>query len=655
MLSNRDHLRLVQLVADADARMVAIGDPAQHGAVEAGGLWAHLVEVSGAAVATLEVNRRQSASHMTDVRLANDAIRRGEIKAAFQRISDDQRIVTAPTSAELLDRLAADWYVDHLTHRNDPATKPSSMMAENHSVRRELTTRAQTLLRADGTLTGDPLRIGEATFHVGDRVITRTQHDKLRFDDRTKLRNGTTGTVIDVHPAPDGRHELTVTFDHKGPVRLDHHYLTTEVRTGLHGALVPAYAVTTHVAQGQTMSAGRTVGTDSSSREAIYVGLSRGTDDARVYVVECAALSTREAPDVGQPVIEDARPTTERLVASLARTPGSEVATAIDPTASHVGAATRHSLAELHAAAPTDPVAATALDIAARRLARNALLNPPAELVELAGPRPLATNPNRPQWDRATTATVTYWATHLPDHPFASVLDPSSASHNPTTYLHARSQLNAATRNHAATLSTPNLAALATTDGVPARIAVTVIDRRAATAAENPVGYITDLLGPTPASRTAGASRHQRTTETIEKWRHHHGLEPTDEWPGATTARQRAIGPRPEDPAAAKRWTVISNTIDRTIQQHQTKPTHRRPPAPRPGTGHHGHRPRNRHHRRRPRRPHPRAHPHRSSRSHRRRPPTTTSARRRPEHASPARCRTGPSRTSATSNRTSFS
>ena len=546
--------------------MVAVGDPAQHGAVEAGGLWAHLLTSETATVATLEVNRRQSAVHMSDVRLANDAIRRGEIAAAFERLATGGRIVTAPTSGELLDRLAADWYVDLLTHRNNPSVRSSSMMAEHHTVRRELTIRAQTLLRADHTLTSDALRIGESQFHVGDRVITRTQHAQFRFADRTKLRNATTGTVTELHPADDGRHELTVTFDNKGSVRLDHHYLSLEVRPGLHGGLVPAYAVTTHVAQGQTMTAGRTVGTDASSRQAIYVGLSRGTDDARIYIVDRTAFATREASDVGLPTITDTRTTSERLEASLARTPLSETATAIDPNARHVGTAARRSLTDLHAAAPHDPVAKTALDVNARRAARAALINPPAELVELAGPRPPATNPNRPQWDRAVTTTVTYWATHLPDQPFNAVLDPATAAnHDPVGYLRARVQLDAATRNHAATLPTADLAERAATRDNTGRIAATVLDARARNAATKPALYVTELIGPPPTPGTTEALRHQRTTETIETWRHRRGLNPTDHWPTATTARQHAIGPKPDNPKLAKTWTTASTAIDRAI------------------------------------------------------------------------------------------
>jgi conjugative relaxase-like TrwC/TraI family protein len=577
MLSNRDHLRLVELVAAAQARMVAIGDPAQHGAVEAGGLWSHLVTSAGDQVSVLEVNRRQSGEHMVDVRLANEAIRNGEIKAAFVRLDAGDRIVTAPTSSELFDRLAADWYVDLLTHRaffdSGPGVKSSSMMAENHSVRRELIERAQTLLRADGTLTSPGVKLGESTFHVGERVITRTQHDSLRFDDRTKLRNSTVGTVVDIHLDANGRHELSVAFDHKQTLRLDHSFLTKELRAGLHGGLVPEYAITTHVAQGQTMTAGRTVGTDASSREAIYVGLSRGTDDGRLYVVDRASLSTAEVPDVGLPVLEDSRTVTERLQASLSRTPLSEVATALDPNAIHVAAtARRNPVPHPDGNGATRRIETAAMDLNATRAARRALVEPPTELVELIGPRPVATNPNRPGWDRAIAAIVSYQHRYLPGESVAATFDSSVAAvHNPDRYAVMRTLLDSATRTFAATQPTATLAEGRHTPAAPgARVAGDVLDLRAQLASTEPGPYVYAVLGVIGKSNSA---RNQwiRATESIETYRHRCGLTPTDTWPNATTARQMAIGPKPAptDPMAS-RWEHASHAIDRTLAVKQT-------------------------------------------------------------------------------------
>jgi len=70
-LSNRDHHTLIQAIGVTGARIVTIGDPAQHRVVEADGLWAHFVDTLGDRVPELTDNRRQTAVHMSDVRLAN--------------------------------------------------------------------------------------------------------------------------------------------------------------------------------------------------------------------------------------------------------------------------------------------------------------------------------------------------------------------------------------------------------------------------------------------------------------------------------------------------------------------------------------------------------------------------------------------------------
>ena len=57
--------------------MRAIGDPAQHSAVEAGGMWAQMVDQHPDRVPALTENRRQAAEETADLRLANADYRAG--------------------------------------------------------------------------------------------------------------------------------------------------------------------------------------------------------------------------------------------------------------------------------------------------------------------------------------------------------------------------------------------------------------------------------------------------------------------------------------------------------------------------------------------------------------------------------------------------
>ena len=253
-LSNRDHARLVRHVQTSGATMRTIGDPAQHTAVAAGGMWAHLVATHPERTPRLSINRRQSTPEMDDVRLANDDYRNGRIAEAVARLETNQRIVTAATNSELLDQLAADWYIDHLHQQTNPdGVAVSRMIAEHHHERRALNIRAQTLLRADGTLTGPGVPIGEATFHVGDQIIARAPNRNLhpRGDRANHVRNGTRGTVAAIG-GRDGREHLVVDFGDRGRITVPHDWLTAEIRPGITGGVTPAYAVTSHAAQGDT-------------------------------------------------------------------------------------------------------------------------------------------------------------------------------------------------------------------------------------------------------------------------------------------------------------------------------------------------------------------------------------------------------------------
>ncbi|HSH59180.1 MAG TPA: AAA family ATPase [Acidimicrobiales bacterium] len=118
-------------------------DPAQHSAVAAGGGWRALLERYPEDRAELTERRRQMAPEMTEVRLASVDYAAGRISEAVERLRFDDRVVEADSPQELLDALAADWYVDRLHRASHPEHARSSMFADHHLERRELNARAR--------------------------------------------------------------------------------------------------------------------------------------------------------------------------------------------------------------------------------------------------------------------------------------------------------------------------------------------------------------------------------------------------------------------------------------------------------------------------------------------------------------------------------
>ncbi len=401
-LGNRQHARLVHHVYQAAAAMRTIGDPAQHGAVEAGGMWAHLVRQHADRTPRLTENRRQSTEAMADIRLANLDYRSGRIAEAIARLETNRRIVTASTSGELLDQLTADWYVDRMT--NPEAS--SRMIAEHHRERRALNTRAQQLLRTDGTLTGPGVQIGDATFHVGDEVIARAPNRKLHpaGDRSVYVRNGTAGTITDIQGDP-GVETLIVDFHNRGEIAVPHHWLAAELRPGITGGLSPAYAVTSHAAQGDTYRTGRVIATDSASTEAVYVGLTRGSHDVRVYTVRNEPHTIDTDPRL--PRIEDPRTDIEALADQLSKQKPTELASVANPDIERILALSQLRLPEL--AASSDPLARHAQNIVESRIAYTARTTPDPGVIGHLGPRPVDRKLMK-TWDHGVEALAIYRA-----------------------------------------------------------------------------------------------------------------------------------------------------------------------------------------------------------------------------------------------------
>jgi len=331
-IGNRQLDRLYTHADITGATVRTIGDPHQHQSVVAGGLWKHLTTEIVEHTPSLDINRRQTGHDMGEVRIALDEYRAGHITAAMNRLDSDNRIITATSWDELLDTMTADWFVDHQRHLNNGATV-SKMIAERNSDRHALNQRAQALLRTNDVL-GEPVGIGGADFHVGDRVVTQAANRDLypNGDPRQHLVNGSQGTVTAIEgtrAAPS----LVVEFDGLGHVPVPHNFIANEIGPGRGGGLAPGYAVTSYKAEGQTYDSGRNLAaTHAIHTEGMYVALTRGRNDQRTYTLAPADEQTQH-PEL--PIITDDRTAIEALTQSLNKNRGAELATVVDPFAAH--------------------------------------------------------------------------------------------------------------------------------------------------------------------------------------------------------------------------------------------------------------------------------------------------------------------------------
>lgn len=544
-LSNRDHHTLVTEITRAGAAMRAIGDPAQHRAVDAGGLWSQLLGLLPERVTHLEHNRRQSTASMADVRRAAELLRAGHGRAAVELLAGTNRLHTAAGAAELVADIVNAWHTDHRRHLTE-GTAASRMMAEHHATRRLLNHAAQQLLHADGTITGSGVRIGDETIHVGDEVITRTQHRDIRGPNGRSLRNGVVGTVVRID-ADGERPSVLVRFPGLGIQRLGHDWLHQEIRPGLAGAIAPAYAVTTHVAQGQTMDTGRAVITESTAPEAAYVALTRGRNDTRLYVLDSPARTERRlaAEQAELPLLLDDADLLAAVAERLQQRTALGTATSLDPAALAVHRLSLRPFDELTGAQHAAP-RRMALDRAALR----ALVDPPAPYLVDYGPRPSADHPHRPIWDRAVRTRAEHelvtgrW--NPADPAVRSAHEAARTAGLDRMPLH---ELNE--RLDRAGLS-PDFHALSA-----------AYERRIAAAVAEPARYLVDLLGPRPTDDHPLRASWDDDASLIETVRHRNGLEPTD---GVTTRSvEGVLGAEPDDLVERLQWLAASRTVQQAL------------------------------------------------------------------------------------------
>jgi len=178
MLGTRLMAGLAAEAGRAGAKMIAVGDPKQLPAVEAGGLPQALAQ--RVEVVSLVENRRQADP---EERLITAALRAGHTEQAVRRLDQHGRLTLAASADELRDQLVADWWA----HRS--AGSDVVMGTVSRADAADLNARAHVVLEAAGALGAAVAVVDEARFCVGDEVLGL----KNRYD--LGILNGELGLI----------------------------------------------------------------------------------------------------------------------------------------------------------------------------------------------------------------------------------------------------------------------------------------------------------------------------------------------------------------------------------------------------------------------------------------------------------------------------
>lgn len=272
--------QITAVAATVGAKVLLVGDWAQLQSVEAGGAFTLLTGTRSDAPELVEVHRfRNEWERETSLDL-----REGRPEAVMAYARHDR--LRDGTTEEMLDAAHTAWMDDQANGR------ASILVTETAETVHTLNARA----RAERILIGDTQPSREVTLSsgepasVGDIVITRQNDRRLRSRRGVWVRNGDRWRIDEV--GNDG--SLVVSHQHgHATVILPAGYVLEHVDLG--------YAVTAHRAQGITVDTAHVLVSSRTTRESLYVSMTRGRESNIAYV------SVDQSDDLhsGQPADDD--------------------------------------------------------------------------------------------------------------------------------------------------------------------------------------------------------------------------------------------------------------------------------------------------------------------------------------------------------------
>ncbi|MFI5623465.1 MobF family relaxase [Nocardioides sp. NPDC051685] len=268
--------KITGLAAMAGAKALLVGD------------WAQLQSVDAGGALTLLAAARPDAPELTDVhrfthdweRAASLDLRAGRLEAITAYAHHDR--LHDGTTEEMLDAAYAAWTAD----QHDGLT--SILVTESTETVHAFNARA----RAERILTGQTRTSREVTLasgepaSVGDLVITRHNDRRLRSLRGVWVRNGDRWRIDDA--GKDGSVVVSRQNGHGATIILPPAYVAEHVDLG--------YAITAHRAQGVTVDTAHVLVSARTTKENLYVSMTRGRESNQAYVALDQPDETHAAP-----------------------------------------------------------------------------------------------------------------------------------------------------------------------------------------------------------------------------------------------------------------------------------------------------------------------------------------------------------------------
>jgi AAA domain len=269
--STPDLAVLAELARGCEGKLV--GDPGQIGAVGPGGLFGHLTREVEPSLLT-EIRRQQRELDRRVVELAHA----GRGSDALDLLRSEERLRVADTIEEARAACVLDWHQAHTSGAD------AVMIARRNRDVHDLNALARALLKAEGGVGEEAVRVAGRDFSVGDRVITRVNSAEVSNRERFGVIRA---------DAERGELELQRVGGDRRTVTLGPDYIERTTPNG-EPSLEHAYALTVYGSQGKTFDQAFALIDPAQSREEFTVALSRARDATLAYGVASVELADPE-------------------------------------------------------------------------------------------------------------------------------------------------------------------------------------------------------------------------------------------------------------------------------------------------------------------------------------------------------------------------
>ena len=286
-----DHHRyadLLEVANQSGATVVQLGDARQLSPIGPGGLWTQTHELA---------RRRGRAAELTVVRRARDPeeaaawsdIRHGSVRAGLEWYRKHGRIHLYQTRRELLAGQVERWWQATLAHRaggERSTARPPVMLVDTSNAERDVLNRMAQERRVEaGELGQEALKLSSGQeIRAGDRIVFRQVYRIGEGRSTARVENGTEAQVISVDAE---RRQAEVQLKRGDQYR---------VTVGLDVALELGYARHAAMAQGITADAADVAVSHRTSRNELYVMVSRSRQGSHIHALSEHVEELQEEP-----------------------------------------------------------------------------------------------------------------------------------------------------------------------------------------------------------------------------------------------------------------------------------------------------------------------------------------------------------------------